>query len=56
MNAHQFLIKDLEKLTKSAMSNKIIFKDAPVAQRIERWTSNPQVGGSNPSGRVYFTI
>ena len=27
-------------------------KNAPVAQRIEWWTSNPTVGGSNPPGRV----
>ena len=27
---------------------------APVAQWIERWTSNPKVGGSNPSGRTSF--
>ncbi len=27
---------------------------APVAQWIEQWTSNPKVGGSNPSGRARF--
>jgi hypothetical protein len=29
---------------------------APVAQWIERWTSNPKVGGSNPSGRVFALL
>ena len=41
--------------TQSAASSAIIgliLSDAPVAQWIERWTSNPKVGGSNPSGRA----
>ena len=29
---------------------------APVAQRIERWASDPEVAGSNPAGRAKHSI
>ena len=34
----------------------IVRRDAPVAQRIEYWASDPGVAGSNPVGRANNTI
>jgi hypothetical protein len=34
----------------------MLLQDGPVAQRLEQWTHNPLVAGSNPAGPTNFSI